>query len=53
MVIQVLHGANPSGNQIGDLATLLSWNVSDARDDFEMNRNNYIYTLGNIIEIRL
>jgi endonuclease I len=37
------NGANPSGN-IGDLATLLSWNVSDARDDFEMNRNNYVYT---------
>lgn len=36
-------GANPSGN-IGDLATLLAWNVSDARDDFEMNRNNYVQT---------
>jgi endonuclease I len=33
----------PSGN-IGDLATLLSWNQSDPKDDFEMNRNNYIYT---------
>ena len=34
-----------SGNKImGDLATLLQWNVTDARDDFEMNRNNYIYT---------
>ena len=32
-----------SGN-IGDLATLLVWNHSDSRDDFEMNRNNYIYT---------
>jgi endonuclease I len=31
-----------SGN-IGDLATLLVWNHSDPRDDFEMNRNNYIY----------
>jgi endonuclease I len=36
-------GANPSGN-IGDLATLLAWNVSDARDDYEMNRNNYVQT---------
>ena len=36
-------GANPSGN-IGDLAALLAWNVSDGRDDFEMNRNNYVYT---------
>ncbi len=37
------NGTNPSGN-IGDLATLLSWNASDPRDDFEMNRNNYIQT---------
>ena len=37
------NGANPSGN-IGDLATLLSWNVSDPRDDYEMNRNNYVQT---------
>lgn len=29
---------------IGDLATLLTWNTSDPADDFEMNRNNYIYT---------
>lgn len=28
---------------IGDLATLLTWNVSDPADDFEMNRNNVIY----------
>jgi len=37
------NGLNPSGN-IGDLAALLAWNVSDKRDDFEMNRNNYIQT---------
>ena len=30
--------------QIGDLATLLTWNQTDPRDDFELNRNNYIYT---------
>ncbi|MCA1966030.1 MAG: T9SS type A sorting domain-containing protein, partial [Flavobacterium sp.] len=29
---------------LGDLATLLTWNTTDPRDDFEMNRNNYIYT---------
>lgn len=29
---------------IGDLTTLLTWNVADSSDDFEMNRNNYIYT---------
>jgi endonuclease I len=32
-----------SGN-IGDLATLLTWNTTDTRDDYEMNRNNYVYT---------
>lgn len=44
--LNVVNG-NPSENivgQIGDLATLLAWNTSDPRDDFEMNRNNYIYT---------
>lgn len=30
--------------QLGDLASLLTWNHSDPSDDFEMNRNNYIYT---------
>lgn len=30
--------------QLGDLATLLAWNQLDPADDFEMNRNNYIYT---------
>jgi Endonuclease I/Secretion system C-terminal sorting domain len=34
---------SPVGN-IGNLATLLAWNTSDPSDDFEMNRNNYIYT---------
>ena len=33
---------NPDGN-IGDLATLLTWNTQDPADDFEMNRNNIIY----------
>lgn len=44
--LNVVNG-NPNDGiigQIGDLATLLSWNHSDAADDFEMNRNNYIYT---------
>jgi Endonuclease I/Secretion system C-terminal sorting domain len=31
-------------NQLGDLATLLQWNQLDPSDDFEMNRNNYVYT---------
>lgn len=44
--LNVVNG-NPSENiigQIGDLTTLLSWNKLDKSDDFEMNRNNYIYT---------
>ncbi|WP_452223832.1 endonuclease [Lacinutrix chionoecetis] len=30
--------------QMGDLATLLQWHNQDPPDDFEMNRNNIIYT---------
>lgn len=44
--LNVVNG-NPNDGiigQIGDLATLLSWNHTDTADDFEMNRNNYIYT---------
>ncbi|WP_136152935.1 endonuclease [Flavobacterium sangjuense] len=44
--LNVVNG-NPNENivgQIGDLTTLLAWNNSDPRDDFEMNRNNFIYT---------
>ena len=42
-----LVNGDPADNivgQMGDLATLLNWNTLDAADDFEMNRNNYIYT---------
>lgn len=42
-----LVNGDPADNivgQMGDLATLLTWNTQDAADDFEMNRNNYIYT---------
>jgi hypothetical protein len=44
-LLEVING-NPPNNtmyQIGDLATMLQWNVSDPSDDFEMNRNNIIY----------
>ncbi|SFB26835.1 Por secretion system C-terminal sorting domain-containing protein [Flavobacterium swingsii] len=44
--LNVVNG-NPSQNPdgfIGDLATLLTWNVSDSSDDFEMNHNNVVYT---------
>lgn len=36
--------ADATIGQLGDLATLLAWNQLDPADDFEMNRNNYIYT---------
>jgi hypothetical protein len=44
--LEVLNGnlADSTVGQIGDLATLLSWHTQDPPDDFEMNRNNYIYT---------
>ncbi len=45
-----LVNGNPADNivgQMGDLSSLLLWNHSDPRDDFEMNRNNYIYTWQN------
>ena len=42
-----VENGNPSdtpAGHIGDLATLLTWNTTDASDDFEMNRNNVVYT---------
>lgn len=44
--LSVVNGNPPDTTvgQIGDLATLLNWNTSDPSDDFEMNRNNFIYT---------
>jgi hypothetical protein len=36
--------ANTSVGQLGDLATLIQWHRNDPPDDFEMNRNNVIYT---------
>ena len=36
--------ADSTVGQLGDLTTLLTWNQTDPKDDFEMNRNNYIYT---------
>lgn len=44
--LDVVNGNPPDSTvgQLGDLATLLQWNVNDPSDDFEMNRNNYIYT---------
>lgn len=44
--LDVVNGnpADSTVGQLGDLATLLTWNSQDPADDFEMNRNNYIYT---------
>lgn len=36
--------ADATVGQLGDKDSMLIWNHSDLRDDFEMNRNNYIYT---------
>ncbi|WP_366944336.1 endonuclease [uncultured Aquimarina sp.] len=35
---------NSTVGQLGDLTTLLDWHRNDPPDDFEMNRNNVIYT---------
>uniref|UniRef100_UPI00404B1444 endonuclease n=2 Tax=Flavobacterium sp. TaxID=239 RepID=UPI00404B1444 len=45
-VLEVVNGNldNSTLHQLGDLASLLTWNFEDPSDDFEMNRNNYIYT---------
>jgi len=44
--LSVVNGIVPNDTvgQLGDLASLLTWNGLDPSDDFEMNRNNYIYT---------
>jgi Endonuclease I/Secretion system C-terminal sorting domain len=44
--LSVVNGDIPvtTVGQLGDLASLLTWNTLDPSDDFEMNRNNYIYT---------
>jgi len=43
--LEVVNGF-PEGNEgeLGDLATLLEWHRNDPPDDFEMNRNNIVYT---------
>jgi len=44
--LNVVNGNPVDGiiGQIGDLSSLLTWNHTDVADDYEMNRNNYIYT---------
>jgi hypothetical protein len=43
--LQVVSGnpADTTNGKMGDLDSLLVWNKTDARDDFEMYRNNYIF----------
>tara|TARA_R110002012_G_scaffold154445_2_gene314798 strand:+ start:479 stop:2437 length:1959 start_codon:yes stop_codon:yes gene_type:complete len=42
--LSVVNGFPSVTGQMGDLATLLDWHRNDPPDDFEMNRNNVIYT---------
>ena len=38
-----LVNGNPSGNQMGDLASLIEWHYLDPPDDFEKRRNHTIF----------
>ena len=42
--LEVVNGFPTTTGQLGDLATLLDWHRNDPPDDFEMNRNNVVYT---------
>ncbi|MFK7783190.1 endonuclease [Psychroserpens sp.] len=43
--LQVVNGYPMTNNEpLGDLATLLDWHRNDPPDDYEMNRNNVVYT---------
>jgi len=42
--LQIVNGFPDIDGQLGDLATLLDWHRNDPPDDFEMNRNNVVYT---------
>ena len=39
-----LVNGNPSGNQMGDLASLIEWHYLDPPDEFERRRNHTIYS---------
>jgi hypothetical protein len=45
--LDVVNGYPDVTGQLGDLATLLTWHQQDPPDDYEMNRNNIIYTWQN------
>lgn len=43
--LQVVNGFPTTNNEpLGDLVTLLDWHRNDPPDDYEMNRNNIVYT---------
>ncbi len=42
--LEIVNGFPSTTGQLGDLATLLDWHRNDPPDDFEMNRNNVVYT---------
>lgn len=45
--LSVVDGFPDISGQLGDLQTLLQWHEEDPADDFEMNRNNVVYTWQN------
>lgn len=44
--LEVVNGfpATTGNGELGDLATLLDWHRNDPPDDYELNRNNIVYT---------
>jgi len=42
--LEVVNGLSTKVGELGDLATLLTWHRNDPPDDYEMNRNNVVYT---------
>ena len=42
--LQIVNGYPNTTGQMGDLVTLLNWHRNDPPDDFEMKRNNIVYT---------
>lgn len=46
--LSLIDGAGTTGSQsMGKLSTLLEWHEMDPADDYEMNRNNVVYTWQN------
>ena len=42
--LNVVNGCPEVTGQMGDLTTILDWHRNDPPDDYEMNRNNVVYT---------